>query len=205
MKSLNKFDTEVPNRRRRRPFLTSFIYHFEVPLEEGFEILNGPKLGHQTKYRSACGITVSACSGWKLFKTLQGQSIKCWNCGCEADRWVADKGVSDTFGPPVLNLYGNREGKLVSMNQDHIIPRSLGGIDTVSNYRVACVTCNQERSNRLTPEEIAFRKANPQLIHPERLASGKRKALKVVALIEQKNHKADKDAVLAPFKAVGEL
>ena len=152
------------------------IFHKEVSLAEGFTILKKEK-----KDRLVGGKQVSAASGWSLFATLEPGPIACWNCGCLADRWVADKGQNDKLGPPVLNLYGLRQGKLVLMNRDHIIPRSLGGTDAIENLRPACEICNGRRGNQITKEELKFRDENPHLFNRARFETGKKKALKHAA------------------------
>lgn len=173
------------------------IYHVEVSLTEGFEILDKPK-----EERLLNGKRISACSGWKLFKSLQGQPIKCWRCGCEADRWVADKGRYDLIGGPVLNLYGVKDGAVILINRDHIIPKSIGGIDEVGNLRPACAACNCDRGNQLTDEDIAFYKANPQFISRVRLEKGKKKA---ESAMKQKHSDEYKELAIKPFQAINEL
>jgi hypothetical protein len=167
------------------------IYYHELSLEEGFQILSQDK-----EQRLVHGRRVSGCSGWKLFRTLQGQLIQCWECGCTADRWIADKGRNDLVGPPVLNLYGVRDQQVVLINRDHIIPKSLGGVDSVQNLRPACEVCNSNRGNQITPEEVKFWKENQHLISTARLENGKKKALRAAEKLSY---------VLAPFQAIDEL
>lgn len=140
------------------------IYHFELDLDAGFELLDRHK-----DERLHRGKKVSACSGWHLFSTLRHGPIRCWECRIAADHWIADKGRRDTQGPPVLNLYGRRpNGVVVMMNQDHIIPRSLGGTNDIRNLRPACEVCNGARGNSVNAEEIAFASANPDLMNIHR-------------------------------------
>lgn len=40
---------------------------------------------------------------------------------------------------------------------DHIIPRSLGGPDSVDNLQVMCVSCNREKSNKESVDYRIFR------------------------------------------------
>ena len=149
------------------------IFYGETTLENGFDILT-----KEPRDRLLRGRTVSACSGIELFKSLRGQPIKCYRCGCVADRWIADKHANDKQGPPVLNLYAtDRNGQLVLMTRDHIIPKSVGGIDHIDNLRPACATCNEQRGNKLSRAELAFRRANMHLISPERYAKGLARAM----------------------------
>ena len=173
------------------------IFHKEISLAEGFEVL------HQSKdNRLVAGKQVAGASGWPLFKSLEGTPIRCWCCGCQADRWVVDKGANDHVGLPVLNLYGLANKKLVLINRDHIIPRSLGGIDDNENLRAACEVCNSERGNQVNSDDLTFRALHPHLISAERVKRGLKNALAQAALC---SNKEDRQKVLAPFIAIGEL
>ena len=170
------------------------IFYCEIPLEGGFEVL------HQMKEnRLVHGRRVSSCSGWNLFKSLEGQQIRCWECSCKADRWIADKGRYDLKSPPVLNLYGTREGCTVLINRDHVIPKSLGGTDAIENLRPACEVCNGLRGNRITQEDLDFRAANPQLVSQARLAHGRAKAQKAAKRQPNKNERAK---IMEPFELI---
>lgn len=149
------------------------IYHFELSLEDGFKLLEKEK--PDRLYR---GRQISACSGWDLFRSLKGRPIRCWECGVLADRWIADKGKTDTQGYPVLNLYCCKDGKITLMNQDHIIPRSLGGVDDVENLRPACEHCNGKRGNKMNAVDIDFMMKNLNLFSPVRFLSGEARARK---------------------------
>lgn len=35
------------------------------------------------------------------------------------------------------------------MTKDHIIPKSKGGADDISNYQTMCERCNEAKGNRL--------------------------------------------------------
>ena len=144
------------------------IYFRELTLDEGFEVMK------KDQNRLVAGREVSRCSGWKLFSSLEGQPIKCWECGAQADRWISEKGSRDKIGKPVLNLYGvNPAGRLVLITRDHIIPKSLGGLDLIENLRPACELCNGARGNEVTGEDIQFRLNNPHLISQQRLEDGR--------------------------------
>jgi 5-methylcytosine-specific restriction endonuclease McrA len=47
---------------------------------------------------------------------------------------------------PHLNLYSEDH---VLMTKDHIIPRSKGGKNHMSNYQTLCYECNQEKRDKL--------------------------------------------------------
>ena len=156
------------------------IYFKEIPLEEGFAVALQPK--HS---RIVAGKEVSLASGIILFQTRWGDGkgglIKCWRCGCVADRWIATLGQNDKKSKPVLNLYAMRYKKtkkgliipkLVLMTRDHIIPKSRGGKDDVENLRPGCELCNGNRGNEMNKRDQKFMDANPHLICPDRKARG---------------------------------
>lgn len=156
-------------------------YYFkELSLAEGFEIANKPK-----ESRLVSGKEVSLASGISLFNALNnaGEQIKCWQCGCIADRWISTLGKKDNKNRPVLNLYAvkylppTKKRKfavpyLVMMTRDHIIPKSLGGKDVIENLRPGCEECNSIRGSIMNEEELIFMANNPQLICPVRAARG---------------------------------
>lgn len=47
------------------------------------------------------------------------------------------------------NLYALKEGEEVLMTKDHIIPKSKGGRNHLSNYQPMCQKCNQEKDDKL--------------------------------------------------------
>lgn len=49
-----------------------------------------------------------------------------------------------------LNLYAvDENGKEILMTKDHIIPKSKGGKDHISNYQTMCVRCNMTKGNNV--------------------------------------------------------
>ena len=49
-----------------------------------------------------------------------------------------------------FNLYGvNEDGKEVLMTKDHIIPKSHGGKNNLSNYQTMCKKCNERKGSDL--------------------------------------------------------
>ncbi len=141
------------------------IYFCEIAIHEGFDVLEQPK-----KRRLVNGRRASPCSGWPLFSGLRGRPIRCWTCGCEADRWILSGQIP--YQPPVLKLYAVGVDQLVLMTRDHIIPKSLGGMDAVENLRPACEVCNGRRGNEVSPEDMRFRAEHPHLISQHRLDRG---------------------------------
>lgn len=69
----------------------------------------------------------------------------CIKCGLEGQYFV----MESTGDNPHFNLYALKEGKEVLMTKDHIIPKSKNGKDVMSNFQTMCITCNQEKGNKL--------------------------------------------------------
>lgn len=180
------------------------IYYAEVNLEEGYGILEQADKHN----RLVRGRRVDRPSGWLLFHHMKGQPIRCHFCGCEADKWVAEKGRRDHQGNPVLNLHATSvTGASVMMTRDHIIPKSLGGKDTVANLRPACGPCNEQRSNDVSPEVIRFAQEHPELIDEGRIKAGLEALQRHVARLEQsvRNKQEEIDRLQQPYRDMGYL
>ncbi len=137
-----------------------FIFYTEVSLDEGFNILAASR-----NDRNIDGVRISAPSGVALWKTCREQNIPmtCWCCGVKADRFIAKHQRNDTKKPPVLELFAHTGKSLVMMTRDHIVPRSLGGLDLVENLRPACETCNNKRKSIMNKEDQDFMDKNTHL------------------------------------------
>jgi len=74
-------------------------------------------------------------------------STVCVSCGKEGTHFVKERGVETD--PWHLNLYGfarKRRGALL-FTKDHIIPRSKGGSNQLSNMQTMCYRCNQMKGD----------------------------------------------------------
>lgn len=178
------------------------IYFSEVGLHEGFRVLE-----HEVKHdRLVRGRRVDRPSGWNLFSRMENQPIQCWCCGVVADRWIVTKGRNDLIGHPDLNLYASASGGLVLMTRDHIIPKSLGGVDDWRNMRPGCSTCNERRGNEVLPEDIEFARNHPELIDPARIKYGLEKLEAAVSRIRGLPNSTDEIIRLTrPFQLMGYL
>lgn len=138
------------------------IYYTEVPLEEGFEVLNIVK----QKDRLIRGREVSRCSGHELFKKMYNEDrpLKCWHCNRVGSLFIVNKGRNDHASPPNLDLFSTDGGIVMLMTRDHIIPRSLGGGNMVENLRIGCSECNGARGNTLDEADRQFMEDHPELI-----------------------------------------
>ena len=83
----------------------------------------------------------------KLFK-LKG--CKCVRCGIEG-KFFAYEGTNKKEAH--LNLYAiDKNGNEVLMTKDHILPKSRGGANQMTNYVTMCSICNFAKGNRLESE-----------------------------------------------------
>ena len=74
------------------------------------------------------------------------RSHTCVKCGIEGQYFAMESTGNDN---PHFNLYALKDGKEVLMTKDHIIPRSRNGKDIMSNFQTMCITCNQEKGNKI--------------------------------------------------------
>ena len=137
-----------------------FIFYKELTLEEGFKVLAEPR-----DQRNVDGVKISAPSGVALWKTCMEtyKPLRCWECGVEADRFIVKHHRNDQKKPPVLELFAHTGKSLVMMTRDHIVPKSLGGLDDVANLRPGCEKCNGRRKSTMNAEDTAFMINNPHL------------------------------------------
>lgn len=81
--------------------------------------------------------------------------ITCVKCGIVGKTFYMEKNINDLVAKPHLTLYGvNAEGEEVMMTWDHIVPRSIGGSNSLSNAQCMCTECNGTKGNNLTLGEI---------------------------------------------------
>lgn len=74
--------------------------------------------------------------------------VICKFCGIKGTHWGVDKNGNDTN--PHLNLWNiNEDGELTLMTCDHVIPKSRGGKDDISNVQTLCDPCNGKKGSKL--------------------------------------------------------
>ena len=76
------------------------------------------------------------------------KSNKCVTCGIVGEYYYKCKHNSDVTYH--LNLYAqDNNGNAILMTKDHIIPKSKGGKNFLSNYQTMCIICNNEKGSNL--------------------------------------------------------
>lgn len=82
------------------------------------------------------------------YQTFFTKGCKCSVCGIEGRYFAKEKHLKDKSYH--LNLYAvDDNGTEILMTKDHILPRSNGGIDDISNYQTMCKLCNEAKGNKL--------------------------------------------------------
>lgn len=82
------------------------------------------------------------------YQTFFTKGCKCVKCGIEGKYFAKEKHLKDRSFH--LNLYAiDENGEEVLMTKDHIIPKSKGGANDISNYQTMCERCNKAKGNRL--------------------------------------------------------
>lgn len=88
----------------------------------------------------------------------------CQCCGLKGLYFTKERNHKE--GRYHFNLYGLDEfGNEVMLTKDHIIPKSAGGLNHVSNYQPYCKRCNGAKGN-LSPEQWKEKQKLMKMQHP---------------------------------------
>ena len=85
------------------------------------------------------------------YQVFKKSGTKCKVCGLEGIFFALekDKFVEGDLGFH-LNLYGlSRDGEEILMTKDHILPKSKGGADKLTNLQTLCIKCNNAKGNKI--------------------------------------------------------
>lgn len=96
-------------------------------------------------------VYVSKLSSLRL-RTFQ-QNAECVCCGRKGTIMGLDLPVGTE--KPHLNLYCQEGNKMIMMTKDHIIAKSKGGKNHISNMQTMCSPCNAKKADK-SPEEYAI-------------------------------------------------
>lgn len=93
-----------------------------------------------------CGDIIKGNS--QRYQTFFTKGLKCSCCGIEGKYFAKEKwGNQPSYH---LNLYAlDADGNEVLMTKDHILPKSKGGKDHISNYQTMCEVCNMTKGNNI--------------------------------------------------------
>ena len=93
------------------------------------------------------------------YKCFSKFGTKCVFCGIEGSFFALERDYKcDSFH---FNLYAiDESGDEVLMTKDHIVPKSKGGKNHLSNYQTMCVTCNRDKGDKFPSIEVLTHIAN---------------------------------------------
>lgn len=87
---------------------------------------------------------------------LEDGQLFCCKCGLEGKHWYIEKDLRDPTEHFSLQFYGfDKDGIERMLTWDHIVPKSLGGNDSMNNGQIMCHPCNRDKSNSITEDDIA--------------------------------------------------
>lgn len=96
---------------------------------------------------------------YKVFE----QSIVCYNCNINGSFFLLQQHKKmnrhtkdnvahfNLYAEDILNVNG---GHLILMTQDHLIPKSKGGKDSLDNLKTMCSICNHNKGDSVYEENI---------------------------------------------------
>ncbi len=150
----------------------------------------------------------------RLFKT---KGLKCSKCGIEGKYFYKCRNVNDTNYH--LELFAEKDGKLIKMTKDHILPESKGGTSHLANLQPMCFDCNcnkgseeslQDKLNGLSREELCLSKLNAIRIFCEKNLNSKmnkqdlvREVLNIIKANDEKKLVKDKSILNKLRKILG--
>lgn len=90
-------------------------------------------------------------SRYKVF----AKSLVCVSCSLAGQYFALEQDENvDELATWHFNLYGLNGCTEVLFTKDHIIPRALGGSNTVENYQTMCAPCNVKKGTKLTDSSL---------------------------------------------------
>ena len=110
-----------------------------------------PYTGEKKEYIELDGVKVKTTSARH---TVFLNSMICAICGMKGSFFAIEKIVADPGTVYHFNLYGIKDGEEVLFTKDHIVPRSKGGPNHISNYQTLCAVCNHEKDDKQEDKEI---------------------------------------------------
>lgn len=165
------------------------VFHGELTYEEGFKLFSQPT--PQGFFLRDQRVVTS--SGWGFYSNFNGEEIRCAICNRLADRWVAVKWQGGNQKIPIVELFGGH----IWFSRDHIIPRSLGGVDHQDNLRPCCSECNVRRGNTMAHADYRFLELNPRLFNLHLYKTSRNRAHAAAA---RHSNQAERERMLKPFE-----
>ena len=93
---------------------------------------------------------IAVSMGSHRYQLFAKEGVDCVNCGIKGKFFALERGFGDNPKKFHFNLYGkDEEGKEIMITKDHIMPRSKGGRNKLTNYQPMCYRCNNKKSNKV--------------------------------------------------------
>lgn len=92
-------------------------------------------------------------TGSQRYELFASKGITCVTCGVEGNVFVVESHSDDVR--PHANLYHVDGDTKILMTKDHIIPKSKGGKNELSNYNTMCSPCNGDKGDAMEGETAA--------------------------------------------------
>ena len=118
-----------------------------VSLEEFFEFYLTGLAGRKSRNTFQVGEQEYSIKLKSLRYQCFTNSLDCYLCGLKGTHFLLQKmpnSVSAHF-----NLFGFYNEELVLFTKDHLVPRSKGGPDSITNLATCCYRCNQSKADNL--------------------------------------------------------
>jgi len=81
------------------------------------------------------------------YDTFRIKGQDCVVCQCKGNVFLLEINGKPKF--PHFNLYAKKDGRLMMMTKDHIIPKSKGGPDHIDNMQPMCLSCNNKKGDKI--------------------------------------------------------
>ena len=121
-----------------------------MTLDEGLEYLSNQRA------RKINGFWIekaSKPSNTRLHMFKSGQT-RCVSCGLEGSIFHIERHKNDKVMPFSINLYGIENGREIMMTWDHILPKSMGGSNHLSNAQCMCEKCNHKKGTDISLADL---------------------------------------------------
>lgn len=87
------------------------------------------------------------------YQLFASKGVRCVGCGITGQFFGLEKAINNDVDRYHFNLYGHAsDGTEVLITKDHIVPKSRGGRNVLSNYQVMCYECNADKGDKLPTE-----------------------------------------------------
>jgi len=89
------------------------------------------------------------------YTNFRVNGLECKHCGIKGEIFILEKNYCNKNSNKAhFNLYGYDDyGNKIMLTKDHIMPKSKGGANHISNYQVLCSKCNSKKG-AIIPKEL---------------------------------------------------